>query len=70
MEKNAPIGNYEARMENGDMPIIGMSTTISVLVIDCVDEQTAGHYSCVAENGCEEPIESSAIVAIKQNGRQ
>uniref|UniRef100_A0A914XPK7 Ig-like domain-containing protein n=1 Tax=Plectus sambesii TaxID=2011161 RepID=A0A914XPK7_9BILA len=69
MEKSAPIGNYESRMENGDEPIIGLSTTVAVLVIDCVDDETAGHYSCVADNGCTEAIEASAIVAIEQNGK-
>ncbi len=50
------------------MPVIGMGTTISVLVIDCVDDKTAGHYSCVAENGCSETIDTSVIIAIKPDG--
>ncbi len=58
----------QARIENADKPVIGMATTISVLVIDCVDGETAGHYSCVADNGCSETIETSAIVAVKLDG--
>jgi hypothetical protein len=48
--------------------MIGMATTIAVLVIDCVDGDATGHYSCVAENGCSKIIETSAIVAVKIDG--
>uniref|UniRef100_A0A914VFX8 Ig-like domain-containing protein n=1 Tax=Plectus sambesii TaxID=2011161 RepID=A0A914VFX8_9BILA len=60
------IGDHHAQIENGDLPIIGISTTISLLTIACADSETAGQYTCVAENGCSETIETSAIVAVKQ----
>jgi hypothetical protein len=45
-----------------------MVTTVSVLVIDCVDEETTGLYVCVAENDCLPAIEASAIVSLHSAG--
>uniref|UniRef100_A0A914XBP7 Uncharacterized protein n=1 Tax=Plectus sambesii TaxID=2011161 RepID=A0A914XBP7_9BILA len=62
----AETGDYQALIENGEMPVIGIGTTVSTLVIDCVDRKTAGHYTCVAENRCSEAIETSTIVALEE----
>jgi hypothetical protein len=55
-------------LANGKLPVIGMVTTVSVLVIDCVDEETAGLYVCIAENDCLPAIEASAVVSMHSAG--
>jgi len=66
INKESVIGDQHTGIENGDMQLIGIGTTISLLTIGCIDSETAGQYTCVAENGCSEAIETSAIVAVKE----
>ena len=63
-----PHGDHRFLIENGEMKVIGMGTTVSTLVIDCIDHDKAGQYTCVADNRCSEPIETSAMVAVKDAG--